>query len=565
LVSQRKVKKKNPSTLKIIDQSTEMGLETLVLPNKNEYIPLVSKDSKILLRLQDEEGDTEDAAAITPWGGYVLSPYVIRFFPNNQPHWIVSPFAFLRQALRLESFPQPDVTTENGQRLMLVHIDGDGFISGAEWFGGTFAGEDLKELILDKYKIPTTVSIIQGELSPSGKVTDKNKKYIEAARDIFKLPWVEIASHTYSHPYKWQELEKNTSGKGLNMPLHDYSKVDFEKLAVIEGGDNIEDLNIPRYEFDPKKEIQGSASFIDSVLAPEDKKTQILLWSGDCNPGGAVVKETYEAGLYNMNFGDTILYYDKNSLTNISPLGIAKDGYYQVFAPNQNENMYTNDWQGPFYGFERVIETFELTDKPYRFKPIDIYYHFYSATKKSAFKALERVYDWALTQKVMNIYASEYAQKVLDWRKTLVISKNGGWVIRNNGTVKELRIEQSMGYPNLKESRNVVGYADINDQRYIHLGPAIESFIRLQATAPQAPYLLEANAAVTKMEFIDGEMHLRFKGHMPVTFTMANMALCKVKDSRWWRWWGVEHEELPDYRQRYTLNERESDELRIVC
>ncbi len=556
---------KKPSKLTIVHQSKEMGFETLVLPSKNDFIPIKAENSNIWLRLKSDQGESEDAAAITPWGGYVLWPYALRLFPKDAPRWVVSPFDFLREALRLSSFPQPDVTTENGRRLMLAHIDGDGFVSGAEWLGGTFAGKDLKEMILDQYQIPTTVSIIQGELSSSGKVTENNKQFIEAARDIFRLPWVEIASHTYSHPFIWQELEEKKIGKNLNMQTYDYSNVDVENLAMIEGGNNVEKFNIPKYKFDARKEIQGSADFIDSVLAPKGKKTKVLLWSGDCDPGGAVVKEAYNAGLYNMNFGDTILFYDKKSLTGISPLGANKDGYYQVFAPNQNENVYTNYWTGPFYGYERVIETFELTDKPYRYKPIDIYYHFYSVTKKSGYKALERVYDWALSQKVMNIFASEYAQKVLDWRKTSIAQKGGGWLIRENGSVREMRVDQSMGYPNLKKSRNVIGYTDINDQRYIHLGPAIESFLVFQATEPQSPYLLEANAVVTKFVVIDGEMHFRFKGHMPVTFTMANMESCKVKVTHWWQWRGLGYESLPDYRQRYTLDERESDELRIVC
>ena len=55
-------------------------------------------------------------------------------------------------------------------------------------------------------------------------------------------------------------------------------------------------------------------------------------------------------------------------------LGLERDGLFQVFAPNQNENVYTNEWRGPFYGFERVIETFEFTETPRRLKPINIYF-----------------------------------------------------------------------------------------------------------------------------------------------------------------------------------------------
>jgi hypothetical protein len=39
-----------------------------------------------------------------------------------------------------------------------------------------------------------------------------------------------------------------------------------------------------------------------------------------------------------------------------------------------------------------------MTEKPYRIKPINIYYHFYSGSKLAAFNALKEVYDWAIKQ-----------------------------------------------------------------------------------------------------------------------------------------------------------------------
>ena len=52
-----------------------------------------------------------------------------------------------------------------------------------------------------------------------------------------------------------------------------------------------------------------------------------------------------------------------------------------------NENVYTNDWTGPFYGFRDVIDTFRMTGEPRRLKPINLYYHTYSASKVAALKA----------------------------------------------------------------------------------------------------------------------------------------------------------------------------------
>ena len=84
-------------------------------------------------------------------------------------------------------------------------------------------------------------------------------------------------------------------------------------------------------------------------------------------------------------------------------------GHTQIYAPAQNENVYTNLWRGPYYGFRRVIDYFRFTDSPRRLKPIGIYYHFYSGTKTAAIKALHDVYAWASQQETFPVSASEYA------------------------------------------------------------------------------------------------------------------------------------------------------------
>ena len=114
-----------------------------------------------------------------------------------------------------------------------------------------------------------------------------------------------------------------------------------------------------------------------------------------------------------MNGGEKVITASSDIWTGIAPIGINKGGNYQVYAPNQNENMYTNEWTGPFYGYANVIETFERTDKPIRFKPVAIYYHSYSGSKEASLKALKKVYDWALERELYNVFVSEYTAKVL--------------------------------------------------------------------------------------------------------------------------------------------------------
>ena len=108
-------------------------------------------------------------------------------------------------------------------------------------------------------------------------------------------------------------------------------------------------------------------------------------------------------------------------------LGIRKKGYLQVYAPITNENIYTNLWRGPFYGFERAIETFEMTDKPRRIKPVGIYYHVYSASKQAGLKALHKVYAWALTHPLHPVYTSEFIAKVKDFEGVAIAREGRGW------------------------------------------------------------------------------------------------------------------------------------------
>jgi hypothetical protein len=66
-----------------------------------------------------------------------------------------------------------------------------------------------------------------------------------------------------------------------------------------------------------------------------------------------------------------------------------------------------------------------MTDKPYRFKAMNIYYHSYSGTKVASLKALRKVYDYALKQPVLPIHSTDYVLKVLDWRGMAVARELG--------------------------------------------------------------------------------------------------------------------------------------------
>ncbi len=499
-----------PGPLTITHQDAMLGFEA---PPPNDrrslaLLQLAEGQGHPLLRLTDARGQNFDAAALTAWGGYVLDPYAVTQIPaSEQTRWVIDPFAFLQQALALPALPLPDTTTENGRRLMFIHIDGDGYPSRAELPGTPLAGEALLTQVLQRYKLPTTMSVIEGEVAPHGLHPAIAAEMEAIARRTFALPYIEIASHSFTHPFAWYlaELSKARRARG-EVAYH---------------------LEVPGYTLDLKREIVGSIEYIRKNLAPPGKPVEIMLWSGDAAPQAQALRIAEDAGLLNMNGGNTIITRNFPSLTAVSPLGYTLDGVYQTFAPVMNENVYTNLWRGPFYGFERVIETFQMTGSPRRLKPINIYYHTYSASKKASLNALYKVYDWSLAQSPHLVFASDFIRKARDFDTLVIAREDEGWRIRSSGHLRTLRAPTTLGTPDPKASAGVAGHLAGSEGNYIHLAGS-DAFLRFATTAPAAPYLADANARLTDWQAAAGSIRFSLQGHQAIEFTLANAAACSV-------------------------------------
>lgn len=514
-----------------------LGFETKVNPNPYDFFPLAANKGHVLLKITSNKGQSEDAVAITPWGGYALDPYISYNLPNDVNVWIANPFTLLKTALRLPDMPVPDVTTENGRRLMTVHIDGDGFLTRADWPNGRIAAIELKERILERYPVPTSVSVITSEFTPDGLYPAISKQSIKLAQDIFALPFVEPASHTFSHPFDWILVQtEKTSGK-YNLP-------------------------VPNYHYDVNKELKGSIDFINQNMVPPNKKAKLIFWSGYANPDAKTVALSYQSGLHNINGGNTDITNALPFLSLISPVGLPYKDAYQVYAAIDNEEYYTNGWSGPYYGYQNVIQTFILTGKPIRYRPIDLYYHFYSANKVASLNALDTVYKWTLSQDVMNIYISEYIDKVLDSNQAIIAHEDdGGWVIKTKGNLREFRVNPEMGYPDLIKSKNVIGFNEDQGSLYVHLGPLRTSIIYFTKTKPTLPYLKVANGRIIKFERDDRNINLILQSYMPLSLVLANMTNCSVQENKQ----VVAGKTLQDSDVAYSFSKKDSNELTITC
>lgn len=482
------------------------GYELLPKPNPIDFQPITANGGKVLISLESANQQFEDVVAIMPWGGYALDPFHMVSLPDSHSLWVINPFEFLRQALQLPLMPVPDITTVSGRRVLLAQIDGDAFISRVPWKGDKYAGEVILEDILEQYKIPTTVSIVQKEFDILKTNPNLQQRLIKVAKQTFALPWIELATHTYSHPLQWGKL--------------------------IEGETNTPYLSYPdkSYLLDYHKEIVGSADYINRYLAPEGKKVKAILWSGDANAQEKPLSVAYDAGLKNIN-GMAKIYDNANhSISDLGAFGAYRGNYFQVYSPVSNEFEYTDHWSQPLYAFAKVINTFTLTETPHRYKPVSIYYHFYSAVDQASLRGLKRVYDWAMQQHLIPLMVSDYIDNVLDFNHTVIarIDKDT-WLITNNNHLREFRLPDSVGVAELQNSKNIAGFNHANHDLYVHLGPAVQSILRFTDTAVTKPYLVDANANITQWKVTnDQTIGFALQGYMPLVFNLANMQDCQL-------------------------------------
>lgn len=545
-----------------IPHLTPFGIEPGAAPSANlEKISIISQDPKLMgfeaparaspddfLRLRllqgrsaltlERDGQQEVAVAIMPWGGYALAPHVISYLPQgaleqarSRARWFLNPFAFFQQALRLDDLPAFDTTTASGNRLLFAQFDGDGFASGS--YVSKYLGQPAAKVILDdvltRYRIPTAASVIAAEFVDRGLHTPAQLAvYRPIARAMFALPWVEIGSHTYSHPFDWTALEQDP---GLSAGLHIASgtagkgKSEYQATAKLEYGYN---LPVPGYRFSVQQEVSGSAKVINDLLAPADKKVTLYQWSGDTDPGAEVVAHTYQAGLLNINGNNSTITDQFSSLTNVVPLGVWKGAHFQVFAPDANEDQLTNGWTAPYCGYRKVLQTFRLTESPRRLAPINIYYHLYSGARACALDALHEVYDWAATQVTTPVFPSDYARIALGFEYAGVARDGDAFVLGGYGADQTVRITRDQGYPDLARSENIVGFNDANAARYISLGPERARLV-LTATPPVEPYLVSANAVVTALQRQPRSMAITLHGEVPLKLVLANSRDCRVR------------------------------------
>jgi len=495
---------------KIITQRDEIiGFETEpALKEKSIYLQ-PSCDAKPLLTYKNSDNLLSVPAAVTKWGGYALAESFMLEL-KDEYLWIINPFEFFQRALRLPKLLIPDTTTHNGNRLMFSHIDGHGMSYFVESDPNSYSAEVIYEKILKKYTVPHSVSMIGSEVSATGLYPELSTRLNRILRKVYSLENVEGATHTYSHPNIWSKIDK---------------------------GDLAEEYrnSVKNYQFSVDSEIRDELSYINNNLLTKDKrKANMIFWSGDCAPEEDILEYVYKKDILNINGGNTRISATEPWLSYVSPLGIERGEYYQIYAGIQNENAYTNYWIGPYWGFKKVVQTLKMTNTPRRLKPIDIYYHFYSGSHISSLNAVKHVFEWSLKQEVMPIFTSEYIPKVMHYYVVSMANKNSSWLVEGMNNLKTLRIEKKDAGVSLKESKSVIGIKHFENHTYLGLNELEKHSLELSNNEDYKGevYLISANGEVENFKNGINNKQYTFNSHVDLKISFNLPKNCTLKSSK---------------------------------
>ena len=493
---------KNKKTLIYKDDMIGFEIEPSL---SDESLYLHPSNSRAILTYEDSNKLRSTPSAITPWGGYALAESFMLEL-NDENIWIINPFEFFAQALRLKKLIVPDPSTQNGNRLLFTHIDGDGIMNYVESNPELFSGDMILEKILKPYKIPHSVSVIGAEIMPWGLYPEISKKLIEISKKMYALENVEGATHTFTHPFIWGEIKNGDLDKEYR-------------------------LKVKKYDFSLDYEIKGQLDYINKNLLQNTKqKANTVFWSGDCAPPKFVLENIYSYDILNINGGDTIISNSNPWLALVAPLGLERGDYYQIYTGAQNENVFTNDWLGPFWGFKRVVQTFKLTNSPRRFKPIDVYYHLYSGSKTASLNALKYIFDWAIKQDVMPIFTSEYIPKAMDYFTVSMAQDGNNWLVEGMVDLKTIRIEKEGASVDFKKSKSTLGIKHFENHTYISLDNSTKHFLKTSedSTYKNRSYLISSNAKIDDYKNGIKNQRFTFNGHVDLKLNFHLAKGCKL-------------------------------------
>jgi len=483
--------------------------------------------SLLVLRRRGVAGTESHVAMTAPGGGVVAFGYTHFYEPElRRRQWRIDPFAFLAASLGVETGPVPDVTTLVGRRIYFSHVDGDGWRNITEIQPWRRARKLSSEVIFDEVlarhpDLPVTMAPVVADLHPGWCGTDETRAI---ARRMFALPHVEAGSHTWTHPLDWNFFSAPDAEARERAFLRRYPgcRAEPSRLAALydrvkrriadvaadpdDGSEfdgqygTIGSYNTPRsfalQPFEVGHEIVEAADYIRTLLPP-GKRVPIVQWSGNTLPFESVLRATREAGLFNINGGDTRFDDEYASVSYVAPIGRRVGNERQIYTAASNENTYTDLWTDRFFGFRALVETFERTGAPRRLAPMNLYYHVYSGEKEPALRALRDNLAYIQASEIVPLFASQYAAIANGFYDARVErAAPRVWRVSGRGALQTVRFDPPADAlaVDLAASRGVLGFRRDAGALYVALDPDVAEATVALAERPSfvRPFLVQA-------------------------------------------------------------------------
>lgn len=457
----------------------------------------LSREAGVLLEVEApaiERGVRSALVTAGENGAFVVPNLALYVDPAlGRTQWIVNPFVLFTRVLGA-GFPVPDTTTVSGRRLFYSLMDGDGWnddvsIDRHARPPAIAAEVAAKELIEPYPDLPVTVAVIASDLDPA---YGDGERAAAAARHIFALPQVEVASHTATSPQVWsfyehydRAEEERLMAAGTARPAPDWLMAVGSAVGIVRPPSEIErnralylsgSRGLPRaYLRDPfslDSEVNGAAEAMRR-LAPEGKPVALYSWSGDARPFAAAVRASRLAGLRNIGGGGARIDPDHPSIGDVTPIARTVGGARQIYAVDATDSRFTG--HGGLAGFSALKATLEGTESPVRLKGVGLHYHAFAAKSAGTLAAVRALLDWARTAELIPITAAEYAA-IADGFFTTRIEQEGpdSWRVSQRDGLETVRFDAAADLGvDIGRSRGVVGFRHHQGALYVALDAAV--------------------------------------------------------------------------------------------
>jgi hypothetical protein len=400
----------------------------------------------------------------------------------------------------MPAWPVPQPSVLFGRRMFTFHVDGDGFESLSAVQPGANCGVVLRDAVINKYLIPSTISIIVASLTPDLHIKEPTAN-MKTARSIFEADWVEATSHGVLHPFNWYKPWGPAPAERANFG--------YPGLAG--------------FVYSPASEVGESLRFIDTRLLPEGKNVVGMLWTGESIAPASALRAAEEMNCWNLNGGTFRWDPAHDSVGYVSPWGRTVDGFLQVYAGAANENEFDGFYDRSPGVFGHVATTIERTGKGRILKPASVYAHFYSAERHLRLKALQKLIErWAFAEPTIPVFASAYAMAVQGAMKARVKPLEGGWRLEGWGSCRTARFDDEPREVDFERSKNVWGANRIDGSLYVMLGSgSADLFLSKDPVAK--PHLKESNHVLSDVVLSDKGVRFRSESPIPRKIIVAGL------------------------------------------